>query len=74
MKINTAHNIGERVKVVPLDIKGKITGIFVDKAGYEYQVSYFYNGEMKRAYFEGDDIEVLPQEDNGKCGFFSNIK
>lgn len=70
MEINTSFNIGQKVIVVPLDIRGKITGIFVDKAGYEYQVSYFFNGKTERAYFEEEDIKVI--NDNVPHGFFSN--
>jgi hypothetical protein len=57
-------NIGDKVKIACLDVKGKITGIFIGAQRTTYQVRYFSNMEPKEVYFYADDLELLDDSIN----------
>ena len=58
------NNIKKPVKILPLGIKGKVSGIFLNNDTLDYQVYYYYNGEQKRVYFEPDELEFIEEKSN----------
>jgi len=48
--------IDDKVKILPLDLKGKVLSILVTKHGVEYQVRYFWNSEAKEVFFAADEL------------------
>lgn len=50
-------NIGDKIKIKELDREGRVHSIWFTKHGIEFQVRYFYNGEIKEVYFYEDEIE-----------------
>ena len=50
-------NIGDAVKILPLELRGMITLIEVSKRGIAYEVRYFWNSEGKAAYFYEHELE-----------------
>lgn len=65
MKVNSTLNINDIVSIVPLDYKGRINGIYIDRQSLRYEVKYFLNGEPKFHYFEEDELKKI---DSSKLG------
>lgn len=59
MKIEPKFDINEKVKIPELEVKGKISGIFVDSGGMTYRVRYFDKAERREVYFTDDEIEKI---------------
>lgn len=67
---NFIFNIGSKVKVKDLDIKGKISGLHVDLGqNITYRVTYFYNMDRKEVYFEADELELIEGNDEKTMAF-----
>ena len=58
-KYDFTFNLGDKVKIKPLDIKGKIIGIFITKEEITYRCKYYFNSEEKTLYFESEDLELI---------------
>jgi hypothetical protein len=50
MEINNTYNIGDSVKIKPINTVGTVTAVFFGETGLQYQVAYFLNGERKHLY------------------------
>lgn len=72
MKINSTLNINDKVVIIPLDYKGFINGIYIDRHGLRYEVKYFLDGEPKFHYFEESELEKL-ENNNLNLGFARNF-
>lgn len=62
MKLNTFYNIGQKVNIKELNIKGKIKSIHIDSGGIEYGVDFFLSSERKNLYFQEEDIEIFEEK------------
>ena len=72
-KINNykfSFNIRDKVKITDLDIKGRITAIFIDSNTIQYNIKYFYNGGAKTLYCEESELELCGNDE--KLGFLNN--
>ena len=47
MEIQVKYELNTKVLVKELNIKGSVCRIGYDRSGLEYQIRYFYNGEIK---------------------------
>ena len=67
IKIESAFDFNEKVKIKPLEVEGTIESFWLRKA-YELmiEVRYFLNNEIKKDYFYGDELEVIKE---AKAGF-----
>lgn len=63
VKYDFVFDIGAKVKVKDLAIKGKVAGIFISKSGIEYSVRYFYENSQKLCYFNSDELELMTDEE-----------
>jgi hypothetical protein len=58
MTINPKFYISERVRIIPLDLYGRVKSIWIDRYGIQYQVRYFFNSEAKEFYFMEDELDA----------------
>jgi hypothetical protein len=62
-KYNFVYNIGDRVRIRDLDIKGRVSGIYITKEEITYNIRYFHNNEPKNIYFNSSELELIPSEE-----------
>jgi hypothetical protein len=48
--VDFEHSIGDKVKIVGIDVTGFVVGLFYGETGRQYQTAYFIDGEMKTIY------------------------
>jgi len=56
VKIVSAFDLAEEVKIKELNQNGRIMCFFVDSGGMQIKVRYFHNGEAKEVYFLEDEL------------------
>jgi hypothetical protein len=58
MVISSRFNVGDVVKILPLDkYEGVVLAIYYSDIGMQYRVRYFYNGDPKDTYLFDREIE-----------------
>lgn len=70
MELTTKYDLNDKVCVEPLNIKGTILEISYDRGGICYKIKYFYNGDIKTAWVDEEDLS--PLKSGGTCGFMRN--
>ena len=70
--IKFEFDIGDLVKIGDVDLKGRIVGLYYGDTGCQYQVSYFYEGNNKREYLYGFDLQLLSKTNKSKFGFIKD--
>lgn len=73
-KYEFVFNIGEKVKIKELNIKGKINAIYIGKQTIEYNVRYFCDGVPKEVYFSIDELELITEEEKNSMVFQPTTK
>ena len=68
--IKIKYDIDEKVFIPEFDINGKISQVSYDRSGIQYQVRYFFNGEMK--FFWVNENDITPKADSDVVGFMAN--
>lgn len=56
--VDFEHSIGDKVKIVGIDVTGFVVGLFYGETGRQYQTAYFIDGEMKTIYLYEFQIET----------------
>lgn len=54
--INNKFNIGDKVKINPLDLRGRVISIWMNKTGLMYEVRYFWDAKKNEVYFYADEL------------------
>lgn len=67
-------NIGDRVKVKDLGIRGRVCGIYISSSEVSYKVRYFFDNKPQEVYFVADELEVITDIDNHHRLPFNNAK
>jgi hypothetical protein len=62
-KYDFVFNIGDRVKIKELNIKGKVMGIYISPSRVTYEIRYFYEGKPQDIYFEHSELEIVEDEE-----------
>ena len=57
MKINLEFNIRDKVKIIELNVKGRVISIWITEQGIKYEVRYFDEEKAKTVYFYSDELE-----------------
>lgn len=70
MQINTDFDIGDIVKMKPLDYTGKVIAIYFADSRLQYRIKYFVSGKVEFEYFDSDELEITTTEH--KLGFLNN--
>ena len=53
------HDLNDMVRITELEVKGRVTGLYVCDTGTQYRVRYFYGGVARHEYFYQDEICAL---------------
>lgn len=56
--LDNKFNVGDRVKIHPVEWEGRVIAVFYSRRGMEYQVRYFHNGKAELEYFFEDELEL----------------
>lgn len=67
--VNVSFNIGDKVKVKELNIKGKVSGIYIDAAEVSYKVRYFFESKPQEVYFCDYELEKVIEDETASCVF-----
>lgn len=51
--------INKKVKIVPLNLEGRIKEVSITRLGIKYLVRYFYNMQIDEAYMYEDEFIIL---------------
>lgn len=62
MKLNTKYDIGDRVFIEELNIRGYVDSMDIDRAGIRYYVKYFFGGDFKGSYFPEEVLQKINSE------------
>lgn len=62
MKLNTKYDIGDKVFIEELNIKGYVDSMDIDRAGIRYYVKYFFGGDFKGSYFPEEVLRKINSE------------
>jgi len=62
MRVETAFDLFERVKIKELDTIGVIVSVWVSKSGVQYETRYFLNGEAKNVYMFETELDKVKKE------------
>lgn len=62
MKLNTKYDIGDRVFIEELNIRGYVDSVDIDRAGIRYYVKYFFGGDFKGSYFPEEVLRKINSE------------
>jgi hypothetical protein len=62
MKINIKFKIDQRVKILPLNLEGRIREIYIFNSGVMFYVRYLYEMRMHEATFYEDELREVPKE------------
>ena len=66
VRIESAFDFNEKVRIKPLKVEGTIESFWLKKANeLLIEVRYFLNNEIKRDYFYGDELEVIKEVKTG---------
>ena len=66
IKIESAFDFNEKVRIIPLNIVGTIESFWLKKGDeLKIEVRYFLKDEIKFDYFYGDELEVLKETKTG---------
>jgi uncharacterized protein YodC (DUF2158 family) len=71
MKLTTKYSIHDKVYIKELKLWGRITGIYFNIAGHEYNCRYFISSKPETCYFQEDEIQL---EEPEKLGFKNGTK
>ena len=64
--LDIVFEIGQLVKIKDLNIKGRISGIYIGPQRITYDVRYFWEGTPKELYFRQSEIEEVAEVDEIK--------
>lgn len=62
------YQIGQLVKIKDLNLKGRISGIYIGPQRIVYDVRYFWEGTSKDLFFRHNEIELI-SESSENLGF-----
>ena len=71
MKLNTKYDIGDRVFIEELNIRGYVDSMDIDRAGIRYYVKYFFGGDFKGSYFPEEVLQKIHNKSNS-IGYMCN--
>ncbi len=64
--IEYSFSLGDLVMIKELKVNGYVIGLFTGQYGSEYEVAYFYDGDLKKEYlFE----TMLEMKNNSRSSF-----
>jgi hypothetical protein len=69
MNLNTPFNLRDKVNIKDLNIKGKVTAIYVCETGIQYNIRYFLDNESKACYFYEDELSLNDSVEEKVVGF-----
>ena len=67
-KYNFVFNLGDRVKITDLDIKGYVNALYITTNEITYRIRYVFNGDIKEVYFTNNELELV-DDYNKSLGF-----
>jgi hypothetical protein len=70
--IKFEFDIGDSVLIKGVNVEGRIVGVYYGETGCQYQTSYFYDGNNKREYIYGFDLQLLSKTNKNKFGFIKD--
>ena len=60
VSLEVKAGVGDQIKVLPLDLKTTVLGIWIGPGGrIKYQIEYFNNGVRQDAYLYDYEFEIL---------------
>jgi hypothetical protein len=59
-----AFNLHQKVKILELNLIGRVRAIYIESDGITYSVRYFKDGDAKSAYFYADELEKTEVQKN----------
>ena len=62
-KLLLTFELKSHVKIIPLELIGRVTGVSLSETGIEYRVRYFDNCEPRQEYFFVDELEKVRATD-----------
>lgn len=62
IRIETEFSIRTRVTIIPLDLKGTVTAIFIGDDGLTFRIKYYDGNIPRNEYFYESEIALIPTE------------
>lgn len=56
-------NIGQLVKIKDLNLKGRVSGIYVGPQRTTYDIRYFWDGTAKEMFFRHEELVAIQEEE-----------
>lgn len=72
MTIDYKFAIGDKVKIIDLDLKGIVISLWTGRRGNEVQVRYSTNGKYEEYYFFENELEEIIINLNQSIGYTGN--
>jgi hypothetical protein len=66
--VDFAYSCGDTVKIVPLNVMGRVTALRCDVMERDYLVRYWWDNERKDAWLAEDEIGVKRPSDSTGVG------
>ena len=57
--IKSMFKFNDKVKILPLDVEGRVLSFWFKPDGLSIEVRYYLNNECKQDYFYEDELEVI---------------
>ena len=51
--------LGDNVRVLPLEVRGRVVALFTDSEGDQIRVRFLWEGDTRYTYFYPEELEVL---------------
>mgnify|MGYP003403957159 FL=1 len=55
--IDFDYRMNDCVHIIPLNVKGRVIGLYLCEDGKQYRIRYFYEGAQHTEYLYADEIE-----------------